>query len=106
MTNLFPAPKRIISGIASAAVLSLSLWTPPTIAGDVFRTTNTHKIGDNTEAAFKAIFKDGNYRQAKSYLQQAESTDSNEPLAYAMLASFAYTNSDWNALNAYATKTL
>ena len=106
MTNLFPAPKRIISGIASAAVLSLSLWTPPTIAGDVFRTTNTHKIGDNTEAAFKAIFKDGNYRQAETYLQQAESTDSNEPLAYAMLASFAYTNSDWNAVNVYATKTL
>ncbi|GAC1492995.1 MAG: Sll0314/Alr1548 family TPR repeat-containing protein [Chamaesiphon sp.] len=115
MTNRFPHPLRMISSIVGKAAIPLTaiasftilnLWASPSLARDVFRTSKTHKIGDNTEAAFNAIFKNGNYPEAKRYLQQAESTQSNEPLDYAMLASFAYNNQDWNALKIYANKTL
>lgn len=106
MTTRLTMPKRIISSIAGAATIALSLWGTPTLAGDMFRTSNTRNIGNNTEAAFKAIFKEGNYREGKRYLQQAESTEANEPLVYALQASFAYTDNDWNAVNGYASKTL
>ena len=99
-------PKQIISTIVSASALILSFSVLPVLAGDIFRTSNTHNIGDNTESAFNAIFKDGNYPEATRYLKLAESTESNEPLAYAMQASLAYMNQDWDALKVYSTKTL
>jgi tetratricopeptide (TPR) repeat protein len=105
MSNWFPAPKRTVKALASTAVVLLSVWVTPTLAGDPFRTGSPRNIGDNTQAAFDAIFKDGNYQQAKSYLSKAEASEPNEPLAYAMLASLAYTNQDWETLNSYATKT-
>lgn len=106
MTTWFPAPKRTVKALASAAVVLLSAWASPTLAGDPFRTTNPRPIGDNTEAAFNSIFKEGDYKGAKSYLNQAEATEPNEPLAYAMQAALAYTNGDLDNLNRYASKTL
>lgn len=106
MKERFPTSKRMFGAITSATLLTLSLWVSPTLAQDPFRTTKQHQIGDKTEAAFKAIFKDGNYTTAQRYLQQAESSEPNEPLAYAMRASLAYTNKDLNSLNSYAQKTL
>ncbi len=112
MIDRFPASRqmfgaterRALCAIASA-ILTLSLWVRPTLAKDPFRSTNQHQIGDQTEAAFKAIFKDGNYTAAKSYLQQAESSDPKEPLVYAMDASLAYANKEVS-LSSYSKKTL
>ncbi len=106
MTTWFPAPKRTVKALASTAVMVLGVWVAPTLAGDPFRTSNPHDIGKNTEAAFKAIFEQGNYKEAERYLNLAQSTESREPLAYAMLASLAYTKQDWTSLKSYSTKTL
>lgn len=105
MSNWFPAPKQTVKALASTAVVLLSVWVTPTLAGDPFGRSNPRNIGNNTQAAFDAIFRDGNYQQAKSYLSKAEASEPNEPLAYAMLASLAYTNQDWETLNTYASKT-
>jgi tetratricopeptide (TPR) repeat protein len=93
--------KMTLAG-AIAFLVSIS----PSLAGDPFRTNNPRKIGDKTEAAFKAIFQQGNYLEAQKYLQQAISSEPNEPLAYAMKASLAYTNNDIASLAAYSKKTL
>lgn len=91
----------------STTALTLSLLSRPTVAADPFRTTNPHSIGDRTEAAFKAIFQDGNYKAAQSYLKQAQTSEPNEPLAYAMQASLAYTlDKDLNSFDVYGNKTL
>ncbi|MBD2388776.1 Sll0314/Alr1548 family TPR repeat-containing protein [Cylindrospermum sp. FACHB-282] len=88
------------------AAIALNLWVTPSLAGDPFRTSEPHKIGDQTEAAFKAIFHQGDYPAADRYLKQAISSESNEPLAYAMKASLAYGNKDWARLDTYSKKTL
>ncbi len=86
--------------------LSLSVALP-SLAADPFRTASPHDIGDNTEAAFKAIFRDGDYVGAREYLEQAETTEDDEPLVHAMLASMAYLDADWDevANRAELTKT-
>ncbi|WP_341530689.1 Sll0314/Alr1548 family TPR repeat-containing protein [Nostoc sp. UHCC 0302] len=86
--------------------IALNLWVNPSLAGDPFRTSEPRKIGDQTEAAFKAIFQQGNYPAADKYLQQAISKEPNEPLAYAMKASLAYGNKDLATLDTYSQKTL
>lgn len=98
-------PKRI-SIAFSTLTLALTLLSSPVFAKDPFRTTNSRNIGDRTEAAFDAIFKYGNYPQAKIYLAEAELNETGDPLLYAMRASLAYTEQDWNTLNTYAAKTL
>jgi tetratricopeptide (TPR) repeat protein len=105
MNNGLPAPKRTVTALASAAALVLGLWVTPTFAKDPFRTTNPRAIGDHTEAAFESIFKEGNYKAAKGYLQKAEVSETNEPLTYAMMASLAYTTQDMETLKSYASKT-
>ncbi|MCG6133135.1 MAG: tetratricopeptide repeat protein [Nostoc sp. LLA-1] len=91
---------------AFAAAIALNLWVNPSLAGDPFRTTEPRNIGDNTEAAFKAVFQQGDYPAAERHLQQAISTEPNEPLAYAMKASLAYANKDLATLDTYSKKTL
>ncbi|MEH2440191.1 Sll0314/Alr1548 family TPR repeat-containing protein [Nostoc sp.] len=95
----------IAFGVAPWAI-ALNLWVNPSLAGDPFRNSEPHQIGDQTEAAFKAIFQQGNYPAAERYLQQAISKEPNEPLAYAMKASLAYGNKDWAKLDTYSQKTL
>ncbi len=104
MTNQLPTPQRLFSILA--AVITLNLGVNPTFAADPFRTSNQHRIGDKTEAAFQAIFRDGNYPAADRYLQQAITSEPNEPLAYAMKASLAYASKDLSSLDTYANKTL
>jgi hypothetical protein len=112
MTKWFYAPKKILPGkfsrLAQAgfAVAIALMWVNPSLAADPFRTNDQRKIGDKTEAAFKAIFQQGNYKEAERYLQQAESSEPNEPLAYAMKASLAYVNQDRATLDTYSKKTL
>jgi tetratricopeptide (TPR) repeat protein len=86
--------------------LALNLWVYPSLAGDPFCTNEARNIGDNTAAAFKAVFQNGDYPAAESYLQKAISTEANEPLAYAMKASLAYANKDLATLDTYSKKTL
>ncbi len=106
MVVRFVDSKQVSLAFSLALSVTLSLGGNPAWAGDPFRTKNPHKIGDKTEAAFEAIFRQGNYPQAKRYLLEAEKTEANEPLAYAMRASLAYADEDWGALNTYANKTL
>lgn len=106
LIHWFPAPKQTVKALTSAVALVLGLWVTPSLADDPFRTTNPHEIGDKTEAAFNSVFKEGNYTQAKGYLTQAEVSEPNEPLVYAMLASLAYTDQDLETLKRYASKTL
>ncbi len=72
------------------ATIAIGLWATPSLAKDPFRTSNPHPIGDKTEAAFRSVFEQGNYKSAESSLSQAEA---NEPLAFALKAFLAYSNS-------------
>ncbi|MBD2018682.1 tetratricopeptide repeat protein, partial [Leptolyngbya sp. FACHB-36] len=81
--------------VASAALVSVGLWASPSLAKDPFRTTNARSISPATEAAFQALFRQGNYTKAAKDLNQA---DANEPLTQALRASLAYT--DWQGASA------
>ncbi len=100
MLNSF---KRL--GFIASLLLSFNLYTPQGWAGDPFRSSNPRNIGEKTEAAFEAIFRDGNYTIAKTYLEQAKISEPNEPLVYAMQASLAYAEEDWESLRNNALKT-
>jgi tetratricopeptide (TPR) repeat protein len=113
MTKDFQLPLALrfakLANLAKVAVATAFIFNTcvnPSLAADPFRTTQPHKIGDQTEAAFKAIFQQGDYQGAERYLQQALLKEPNEPLAYAMKASLAYTNQDLNTLDTYSKKTL
>lgn len=95
-----------LAKVAVATAFIFNTCVNPSLAADPFRTAQPHKIGDQTEAAFKAIFQQGDYQGAERYLQQALLKEPNEPLAYAMKASLAYTNQDLNTLDSYSKKTL
>jgi tetratricopeptide (TPR) repeat protein len=96
--------KQTVRAIASAAI-ALSIGINSALAGDPFRSSNPQAIGPNTETAFKTMFQQGNYKQAKAQVQQALSSEPNEPLAYAMAASLSYIEQDLNSMNSYAQKT-
>lgn len=91
----------------SVAAIALSAIAVTTVAGsgwsaDPFRTDSARDIDAGTEAAFDALFEDGNYQAARDALQSA---DESEPLAHAMKAAFAYLSEDWDAMAEYATQT-
>ncbi|MFM6039263.1 MAG: Sll0314/Alr1548 family TPR repeat-containing protein [Sphaerospermopsis kisseleviana] len=96
----------LVSTVAFATTLILNLWVNPSLAGDPFRSSEPHQIGDRTEAAFKAIFQQGNYPVAEDHLKKAIADEPDEPLAYALKASLAYTNQDLVGLEKYSKKTL
>lgn len=98
-------PKHI--AIASSLAMSILIggWISPSWAGDPFRTTNPRNIGDKTEAAFNTLFKKGDYKEAKKELDEATQAEPNEPLAYAMRASLAYTEGDWESVKTDGSKT-
>ncbi len=91
--------------IVSSFFLMINLWGNIALAGDPFRSNNPRPIGDNTEEAFDAIFQEGDYNTAKTYLEKAQQTEPNEPLVYAMQASMAYAEEDFEAMQKYALKT-
>jgi tetratricopeptide (TPR) repeat protein len=92
--------------VTFATIFVLNLSVNPSWAGDPFRSSGQHKIGDRTEAAFKAIFQQGNYPAAEDSLQKALSSEPDEPLVYAMKAALAYGNKDLDSLDKYSKKTL
>ena len=83
---------RLGSGLLAFG-LSASLALPA-FSADPFRTNSPHEIGELTEAAFQAIFRDGDYDLALQILQEAETAEADEPLVHAMLASMAYLEGD------------
>lgn len=92
--------------ITLTTAILLNISVSPSCAGDPFRTQQPKKIGDRTEAAFKALFWQGNYIIATEQLQKATSSEPNEPLIYAIKASLAYNNQDLVSLNTNSRKTL
>ncbi len=92
--------------VSVAFTIALSLGGSPSLAGDPFRSNNPRNIGDQTEAAFVAVFHEGNYPKAQIYLEEAVEIEANEPLAHAMRASLAYSNGDLEGMNTYAQQTL
>jgi tetratricopeptide (TPR) repeat protein len=84
----------------------LSLGNLPALADDPFRVENRRDIGDRTETAFKTIFLQGNYQSVREQLDVAETEEPKEPLVYALQASLAYTDEDWESIKQYANKTL
>ncbi len=93
--------RRSIVAIATSAIAVATLagsgW-----AADPFRTDAPRDIDAGTEAAFTALFEDGNYQAAQAALQSA---DENEPLSHALKSAFAYLSEDWDAMAQYATQT-
>lgn len=88
------------------SLIAISAWASPSWAGDPFRRTNPRPIGDKTEAAFIAIFRQGNYKQAQVYLLEATKVEADEPLAHAMQSSLAYSDGNLDQMKASADKTL
>jgi tetratricopeptide (TPR) repeat protein len=77
----------------TGTVVLLGLLSNPAFAKDPFRTVNQRSIGDRTEAAFRAMFEQGNYVKAQDLLNEAEKTEGNDPLVPALQASLAFANS-------------
>jgi tetratricopeptide (TPR) repeat protein len=94
--------KQIAVTVAGSVALALSV-SIPAWAGDPFRRDNPQPIGAGTEAAFKAIFEQGNYQAAAELLEAAEE---DEPLTHAMRTSFYYLEGDLEAMGESATTTL
>ena len=49
------------------------------LAGDPFRSSDPHDIGDRTEEAFEALFIEGNYPAANEAIQKAVKEEPGEP---------------------------
>ena len=92
--------------VALACSMILSLSNAAVWAKDPFRDKDARDIGEYTEKAFKTIFFKGDYKTVSKELNKAEVEEPNEPLTYAMLASLAYTEEDWETIKQYADKTL
>jgi len=80
------ATKQALIQITSMALL-FAVLAYPAFASGPFRATDRRPISDQTESAFKALFAQGNYTAAASYLSQPDAAD---PLALAMKASLSY----------------
>jgi tetratricopeptide (TPR) repeat protein len=91
--------------VASVSTIALSLSAGTAFAKDPFRPSNAKPIGDKTEAAFNAVFKEGDYNKASKLLAEAESKENSEPLVHALKATIAFTNGDLSTFKSAATTT-
>jgi tetratricopeptide (TPR) repeat protein len=98
--------KKALFTILFTVTIFLSVSNNFVWAKDPFRDKNARNIGKYTEQAFKTIFLEGDYKAVSEELNKAEAEEPNEPLTYAMLASLAYTEKDWESIKQYADKTL
>jgi tetratricopeptide (TPR) repeat protein len=98
----------LFSGISlSVSLIALTNFQGSvSLAQDPFRIVDSRSIGSKTESAFAALFEEGDYFKAKTYLLEAEKTEPNEPLVYALLASLSYTEDNWDGVKIYGAKTL
>jgi len=84
--------RQWLPGLALATAATVLLSAPAALAGDPFRPNDPHPIGDATEAAFEAFFKQGDYVAAEDLVQAAIVADPQEPMNHAMAAALAYLN--------------
>ena len=98
--------KTKLTTIATIVFTATLSFNNSALAGDPFRSNNSRDIGEHTETAFETIFFLGDYKGAKEPLKLAETAETNEPLAYALSASLAFTEKDWEGLKVYAYHTL
>ena len=99
---------RLLNSLLWSGVIGVlgSLVGTPAWAGDPFRTTNPEAIGNQTEAAFTALFQEGDYPKASEALKVALEQEPDEPLVYALQASIAFLQEDWQSLRGYGRETL
>ncbi|MGD1937442.1 MAG: Sll0314/Alr1548 family TPR repeat-containing protein [Cyanophyceae cyanobacterium] len=97
--------KGLVRGTAATLVAILSSLGNLAIAGDPFRSSDPHDIGDRTEAAFEALFVEGNYPAANDAILKAIDEEPGEPLAHALNGALAYVYGDWDRLQAAAAAT-
>ncbi len=73
----------------------------------VFPTTGVNKAkqGSNIERAKQAMFRDGDYLQAKKYLDAARSSEPNEPLVYAMSTLYPFSAGNLEQVKIYSEQT-
>lgn len=90
--------------VTVAATLLWILTVNSAIAADPFRKVDSRPISDSTEAAFEAMFIQGNYKEAASILDQINQDF--DPLTYALMASIAYTEEEWEGVKQAADETL
>jgi len=96
------SPNRVFSFLT---IFSLISFSSPCFAGDPFRNTNPRNITSQTESAFKALFEEGNYPQAKEYLTQ-DNNSSNDPMLPALRAAVAYTEKDFSTMETQTLQTI
>ena len=104
--TLFSVKLPVWLKIGIVVAIYSNLWINPVLGADPFRNQQQRNIGNQTEAAFNAIFQKGNYKQAQKYVQKAIREEAEEPLGYAIKASLAYTSNDIPTLASYSKKTL
>ncbi len=92
------------TGLLSSCLILFSPLT--SLAGDPFRQNNPRDIPTETESAFKTLFENGNYVEAKNYLSSIKTAPKNDPLFPALIASIAYTEQDWKTLEIQAKNTI
>jgi len=93
--------KRWTTALVGSCAIALSLFAEKALA-DPFRAADPHAVGDQAEAAFNAMFRDGDYVQALDLLRSAEEE---EPLTHALRASAAYLGEDWDILERSSVRT-
>jgi tetratricopeptide (TPR) repeat protein len=98
--------RQIFLVLPLTAAMLLNFSSGSAWGKDPFRSKDARDIGEHTEKAFNTIFLEGDYKAVRKELNKAEEKEGNEPLAYAMLASLAYTEKDWESIKQYADKTL
>lgn len=96
--------RRLSCWLLGFAIALMPLMQP-VFAGDPFRLEDPHDISDTSEQIFYAMFRDGNYVQAREALANADPAADADPLFHALGAAFAYLDADWAALENRATLT-
>ncbi len=106
LMNSFPRLKRGgFALVGASTAVTLSLLSSPALAGDPFRPGNEYSIGPDTEAAFEAFFRDGNYTLAEEAINSALVSESDEPLVHSLAASMAYLDGDHDKMASHAELT-
>ena len=95
--------RAVLAGALTTAFLGLAPMAAQ--AGDPFRASNPHDIGDKTEAVFNALFYEGNYTAAQALVGEAIAAEPGEPMNYAVAAALGYLNRDLDKLAQQASMT-
>lgn len=96
--------KKIAIVLACSTAIVGGLAASPSQADDPFRSSDRRDIGDNTEAAFIAFFREGDYLKGKKYLDRASKNETKEPLFWTLKAGYDYVQGNRELIEKYAAK--